>query len=24
MKLNGLYAELHNIQFKEEELTKAS
>jgi subfamily B ATP-binding cassette protein MsbA len=24
MKLNGLYAELHNIQFKEEELTGAS
>jgi len=24
MKLNGLYAELHNIQFKDEELTKAS
>jgi ATP-binding cassette, subfamily B, bacterial len=24
MKLNGLYAELHNLQFKEEELTKAS
>ena len=22
MKLNGLYAELHNLQFKEEELTK--
>jgi subfamily B ATP-binding cassette protein MsbA len=24
MNLKGLYAELHNIQFKEEELTKAS
>jgi ABC-type multidrug transport system fused ATPase/permease subunit len=24
MKLKGLYAELHNLQFKEEELTKVS
>ena len=24
MKLNGVYAELHNLQFKEEELTKVS
>jgi subfamily B ATP-binding cassette protein MsbA len=24
MRMNGLYAELHNLQFKEEELTKAS
>jgi len=24
MKLKGLYAELHNIQFKEEEMTQAS
>jgi ABC-type multidrug transport system fused ATPase/permease subunit len=24
MKSNGLYAELHNLQFKEQELTKVS
>jgi subfamily B ATP-binding cassette protein MsbA len=24
MKLNGVYAELHNIQFNEEEMTKMS